>query len=72
MFGKKKDTVSDFLVGLKEGAHISADIEGGWVSVKVDDNLLFEGTITDSMVVYISLMKLMGKKSAKKLLKLRD
>lgn len=68
----KKRTINEFLAGLEDGARITADAEGGWVRIKLNDQSLFEGTLTDSTVVFISIMKLMGKKNVKKLLRLKD
>lgn len=72
MFFRKKNKVTDLFVGLPDGAHISADSKDGWIVIKVNDEPIFEGTVSDSMVVYVSLMRLMGKRTAKKILKMRD
>lgn len=72
MFFRKKNKVTDLFVGLPDGARISADSKDGWIVIKVNDEPIFEGTVSDSMVVYVSLMRLMGKRTAKKILKMRD
>ena len=72
MIFSKKRTVSEFLTGLDDGAQISADADGGWVTIKLNDQSLFEGTLTDSTIVFISIMRMMGKKNVKKMLRLKD
>jgi hypothetical protein len=68
----KRPRVGDVLYGLSDGAHICADCEDGLISVTVDGNKIFEGTYTDSTVVFLSIARVMGKKNVKKLLRLRD
>ena len=72
MFFRKKRSVTDLFVGLPDGAHISADSKDGWIVIKVNDESIFEGTASESMVVYVSLMRMMGKRTAKKILRMRD
>ena len=72
MFFKKKLHVSDVLYGLSDGAHICADCEDGLISVKIDDNKIFEGTLSETTVVFLAFVRLMGKKNAKRLMRLRD
>ena len=71
MFFKKRARVSDVLYGLSDGAHICADYEDGLITVKIDENKIFEGTYTESTVVFLAIVRLMGKKNAKRLLRLR-
>lgn len=72
MIFSKKRTVSEFLTGLDDGACISADADGGWIRIKLNDQSLFEGTVVDSTVVFIAIMRMMGKKNVKRLLRLKD
>lgn len=67
----RRPTASDVLHTLRDGAHISANCKDGWVEIKVDEETIFEGTITDCSVVFIALAGVMGKKSAKRLISLR-
>lgn len=67
----RRGHVSDLYLGLRDGARIVADNEGGYITVKVDDEVLFGGTISDSMVVFTAIIGLIGKKNAKKILKMR-
>ena len=68
----KRPTASDVLHNLRDGASISATCEDGWIKVMVDDQTLFEGTITDSTVTFIALAGIMGKKNAKRLISLEQ
>ena len=71
MFSKKKMHVSDVLYGLRDGAHICADREDGLNSVEIDDNKIFEGPLSETTVVFLAFVRLMGKKNAKRLMRLR-
>lgn len=72
VFWKRKLTVSEYLSAICDGGHIVANCDGGWITIRKDDEMLFEGTMADTTVVFLVTAGLMGKKSAKRLIAMED
>jgi hypothetical protein len=72
VFWKRKPKVSEFLNAICDGSHVVADCDGGWVTIKKDDETLFEGTMADTTVVFLATVGLIGKKSAKRLIAMEE
>ena len=72
VFWKRKPTVSEYLSTICDGRHVVANCDGGWITIRKDDETLFEGTMADITVVFLATVGLMGKKSAKRLIAMEE
>lgn len=48
-----------------------ADAKDGWFVIKVNENVIFEGSQSDAFVTFIALSKLFGPRISKDLMKLK-
>lgn len=48
---------------------ISLTSDGGWICIKKDDEVLFEGTERDTKIVFWIISKMFGKRKSIKLIK---